>query len=159
MLSKKTGWDQSSGKASQSCLTQSLTPENLLAMRHEDQHQPWCNSTDITGTVLRQKLFLWEEVLYFKMKKIQKQPRSRIQWMAPFMRMESFGIVDWILNCHCYFFFSAAVLERFCKKMSFHTHRLIPHSTYQWHYPPLASHTLSYPYQDTHTHASARTLW
>lgn len=37
--------------------------------------------------------------------------------------------------------------------------QLIPHSTYQWHYPPLTSHMLSYPYQDTHTHACARTLW
>lgn len=73
VLSEETGWDQSSPNASQSCATQGLTPENLLAMRHEDQHQPCCNSTDITRTVLRQKLFLWEEVLCFKMKKIQKQ--------------------------------------------------------------------------------------
>lgn len=73
VLSEETGWDQSSANASQSCAAQGLTPENLQAMGHEDQHQPWCNSTDITGTVPRQKLFLWEEVLYFKMKKQNKK--------------------------------------------------------------------------------------
>lgn len=40
VLSEETGSDQSNANASQSCATQGLTPENLQAMRHEDQHQP-----------------------------------------------------------------------------------------------------------------------
>lgn len=73
VLSEEPGWGQNTANASQCCATQGLTPENLLAMRHGDQPQLWCNSTDITKAVLWQKLFPWEEVLYFKMKRIQKQ--------------------------------------------------------------------------------------
>lgn len=73
VLSEEPGWGQNNANASQCCATQGLTPENLLAMRHGDQPQLWCNSTDITKAVLWQKLFPWEEVLYFKMKRIQKQ--------------------------------------------------------------------------------------
>lgn len=122
VLSEETGWDQNSANASESCATQGLTPENLLAMRHGDQPQPWCNSTDITGAALWQKLLPERKFSILRWKGYRSKMGSRIQWMAPFMRMESFGRVDWTLNCHCCFFSLVSVLERFWKKRSFHTH-------------------------------------
>lgn len=131
LLLEEGGWNQKI--TSRSYATQGLTPENLLAVRH---------SPDITEAALWQKLFLWEKVLYLKMRRIQKQNGKQNPMNGSIHEAgKFFNHFSTIFELSLVPFLLGEVLE---EDFIPHT-QLIPHSTYQWHYPhtviPLSGHS------------------